>query len=183
METARTLVADYGYLAVFIGTFLEGEMVLLCAGFAAQQGLLSAPLVVIVAALGAYAGHAVFFQLGRWKGRGWLFNHPKLGPHAAKADRIVNRHGWSSVFILQYMYGARLAGALLFGISSFNWPRFLTLQTANCISWAALVTGIGYLLGNSLESAKGRLALISIAVVVAIPATLWLLAYVRRPPP
>jgi membrane protein DedA with SNARE-associated domain len=34
----RQLVIDYGYLAVFIGCLLEGETILVLAGFAAHQG-------------------------------------------------------------------------------------------------------------------------------------------------
>ena len=33
-------VATYGYVAVFAGTLLEGETILLSAGFAANRGLL-----------------------------------------------------------------------------------------------------------------------------------------------
>ena len=37
------LVADYGYLAVFVGTLLEGEAVLMLAGYAAHRSYLSLP--------------------------------------------------------------------------------------------------------------------------------------------
>ena len=44
-----TLIADYGYWAVFIGCFLEGETVLLLAGFAAHRGMLQFEQVAAVA--------------------------------------------------------------------------------------------------------------------------------------
>ncbi|MFQ5509200.1 MAG: DedA family protein [Leptospirillia bacterium] len=170
MELASQLVRDYGYLAVFIGTFLEGELILVSAGFAASQGLLAAPLVTLVAAVGAYTGHIAFFALGRNKGKDWLFGHPRLGPHAGKADRVLARYGLASIFLLQYLYGARIAGAILFGVSSFSVPRFLVLQVPNCIIWAVLVTTIGYLLGASLEVAMARLSFVSFGVVLLIVA-------------
>lgn len=180
MEIARQLVADYGYLAVFVGTFLEGEAVLLAAAFAAAHGLLAAPAVAATGALGAYVGHVVFFQVGRLKGPGWLFSHPRLGPHARKADAVINRYGWSSVFILQYLYGARIAGALLFGISTFTPLRFLALQAVNCLTWAVLVTAAGYLLGATLEVIVARLTWISAGIVVTILAVVLVLAVRRR---
>jgi membrane-associated protein len=174
MDLARQLVADYGYLAVFVGTFLEGEGVLLAAAFAAHHGLLSGPLVVAVAAVGAWTGHVFFFAVGRWRGREWLFARPRLGRHARRADRVIVRYGWSSVFILQYLYGARVAGALLFGISSFTLPRFLFLQAVNCATWAVVVTAAGYLLGATLEAAQARLTWVSAGVVaVLLAAALW----------
>jgi membrane protein DedA with SNARE-associated domain len=180
LDLARQLVADYGYLAVFVGTFLEGETVLLAAAFAASQGLLAAPMVAGVGALGAYTGHAAFFLAGRAKGSGWLLDHPRLGPHARKADAVINRYGWSSVFILQYLYGARIAGALLFGVSTFTLPRFLALQVVNCATWAVLVTAAGYLLGATLEVIAGRLSWVSAGVVVAVLAGALGLALWRR---
>jgi len=183
LELARQMVADYGYLAVFVGTFLEGELVLLTAAVAASRGLLSPPLVVACAALGAWTGHLVFFQVGRLKGRDWLFSHRRLGAHARKADRVLVRYGWTGVFILQYLYGARIAGALVFGLSSFPLRRFLGLQVVNCFIWAALVTAVGYLLAASLAVASRRLTLAS-AVVAAVflGLGLWLARRGRRRP-
>ena len=45
-------LAEYGYWAVLGGTLLEGEVVLLLAGFAAQQGVLYLPAVIAVAFCG-----------------------------------------------------------------------------------------------------------------------------------
>jgi len=174
VDLARQLVADYGYLAVFVGTFLEGESVLLAAAFVAHHGLLSGPLVAAVAACGAWTGHVAFFALGRWRGRAWLFARPRLGAHARRADEIMVRHGWASVFILQYLYGTRVAGAILFGMSSFTLPRFLALQAVNCAVWAAVVTGAGYLLGATLELAARRLTWVTVGLVaLALAGALW----------
>ena len=183
MELARQMVAHYGYLAVFVGTFLEGELVLLTAAVAASRGMLSPPLVVLCAALGAWTGHLVFFRVGRWKGRDWLFSHRRLGPHAKKADGVIVRYGWTGVFILQYLYGARIAGALVFGLSSFPLPRFLALQAVNCLTWATLVTAVGYLIGASLAVASRRLTLVSaVVVVVVLGLALWLARHRRDGP-
>ena len=40
------LLTDYGYWAVFVGSLLEGETILILAGFAAHRGYLSLPLVM-----------------------------------------------------------------------------------------------------------------------------------------
>ena len=47
----REFLAQYGYLAVFAGTLLEGEVILVLAGFAAHQGYLQLPVVMLVASL------------------------------------------------------------------------------------------------------------------------------------
>ena len=70
-------VISYGYLAVFLGTLLEGETILLSAGFAANRGLLYWPLVVAVAFAGATLGDQIAFLLGRWQGASLIARFPR----------------------------------------------------------------------------------------------------------
>ena len=51
--TPELLLQKFGYLAVFLGTFLEGETILVMAGFFAERGYLRLPLVVVTACGGA----------------------------------------------------------------------------------------------------------------------------------
>ena len=62
------LVANYGYTAVAIGTFLEAETILLLGGFAAHRGLLELPWVIVCAFLGSFVGDQAFFYIGRMNG-------------------------------------------------------------------------------------------------------------------
>jgi len=59
------LIADYGYVALFAGTLLEGETVLILAGFAAHQGYLQLHWVIGIALLGGFLGDQFYFWLGR----------------------------------------------------------------------------------------------------------------------
>ncbi len=48
----ESLLQDFGYLAVFVGTFLEGEAILITAGFFASRGYLDPMIVCVVAFAG-----------------------------------------------------------------------------------------------------------------------------------
>ena len=63
------LVTDYGYVALAVGCLLEGETVLVMAGYAAHRGLLSWPMVFAVAAIFSFAGDQMWFQVGRHYGQ------------------------------------------------------------------------------------------------------------------
>lgn len=52
----NTLISQYGYAALVIGSPAEGETVTLLGGVAAHQGLLKFPLVVLSVALGGMIG-------------------------------------------------------------------------------------------------------------------------------
>ena len=62
------LISQYGLIAVLAGSLLEGETVLLLAGYAAHRGYLDFTTVVAVAMLGAVIGDQAWFVLGRRQG-------------------------------------------------------------------------------------------------------------------
>jgi membrane protein DedA with SNARE-associated domain len=55
----QSLIENYGYLAVFIAAFLEGETILVMAGFAAYQGYLDLEKVILIALFGGLLGVVV----------------------------------------------------------------------------------------------------------------------------
>jgi len=147
MEWAQQLVEQYGYWAVFIWTFIEGETVFIAAAALAAAGMMEPWKVIVVAASGAYAGHLVFFAIGRWKGLELIESVPSLNRHYPKANIVLDRYAHWSIFIFQYLYGTRLVAAILFGCSSIGFARFALLQIVNCLIWALVIYSVGHLLG------------------------------------
>ncbi len=147
MDLARHLIEQYGYLAVFVSTVIEGELVVVAAAALAAGGLLEAQWVILYAALGAFVGHLLLFALGRWKGMALIEAVPALRRHYPKANLIMDRYANYSVFIFQYMYGMRLVSAMLFGCSTISLVRFMLLEVINCIIWAMLAYFAGHLVG------------------------------------
>ena len=72
------LIADLGYIAVFIGTFFEGETVLALGGVAAAHGYLSLPMVIGIAIIGGFLGDQTCFFIGRRYGTRILAHFPGL---------------------------------------------------------------------------------------------------------
>ena len=57
----QSIIENYGYAAILIGTFLEGETILVLAGLAAHQGYLELTGVIFSAFLGSLCGDQLFF--------------------------------------------------------------------------------------------------------------------------
>ena len=87
----EALISDFGYVAVFIGTFLEGETILALGGLAAAHGYLSFWTIVGVAIAGAFLGDQACFFFGRRYGPGILRRFPKLAAKAPRVQRILRR--------------------------------------------------------------------------------------------
>src|SRR5512143_230365 len=96
------LVLQYGYLAVFIGTLLEGETILVLAGFAAHQGYLNLGLTMLAAFAGSATGDQLWFLLARRYGRGWVARRPGLAAKLAPAARWLERN--PTLFILGFRF-------------------------------------------------------------------------------
>ncbi|PYQ58568.1 MAG: hypothetical protein DMF58_14830 [Acidobacteria bacterium] len=152
------LLHKFGYFAVFIGTFLEGETILVMAGFFAERGYLQIFIVALVAAAGAYTGHVFWFWLGRTKGVKLLDRFPKMKKHFGRGIRIFERYGAPAIFITQWLYGLRVTCAVIIGISRISMLKFLVLEAITCIVWAAVISAAGYYFGRAVESVLGRAA-------------------------
>jgi membrane protein DedA with SNARE-associated domain len=150
-ESLTNLLPHYGLLAVFIGTFLEGEGVLLGAGILAGSGMLHPVSVWATAAIGAWTGHLFWFWVGRGLGSRYLFPRFKqLQERVDQADRVIRSHPGTAILILQYLYGARIIGAIAFGLTHLSLGWFLFYEALNCTIWAAIVESLGYFIGEGV---------------------------------
>lgn len=146
-----SIVQAYGYPAVFVGTFLEGEAVLLAAGFAAHSGYLSLPVVAAVAVCASFLGDQAFFWVGRRHGVQLVKRFPALMPRIDRARALLQRHHLPIIVSVRFLYGFRIAGPIAIGMSGVGWRRFMVLDFIGAIAWALTVSGLGYGIGHGFE--------------------------------
>ena len=145
------LLSQYGYVAVFIGSLIEGETLLILAGFAAHQGYLSFPLVVGLAFCGGAIGDQFFFFLGRKYGQALIDKFPRLKPHIVTVNRLILRFHSAVIILVRFMYGLRVAGPVAIGASGVGVWRFIAFNLLGAALWALLVGGAGYLFGRTFS--------------------------------
>lgn len=145
-------VQSYGYAAVAVGTFLEGESVLLVAGAAAARGHLSLPGVIGMAAVASFLGDQLYFWVGRRYGAALLARFPSLQPRAARVNGLLERHPLLVILSIRFLYGLRVAGPMAIGMSRVSWSRFVLLNALAAVLWATLIAGMGYGAGHALAS-------------------------------
>lgn len=174
------LLADYGYLAVFIGCLLEGETILVLAGVAAQQGLLSLPAVVALAFVGGTLGDQIFFFTGRRYGHTLLRQSSRFAPAVQRVNALLLRHDAWLIVGVRFMYGLRIAGPIAIGMSDVPARRFLGFNLLGAALWAAVITGVGYGFGQSLQWLIADLARFEEIALVLIVGVAVLIAVVHQ---
>ena len=85
-------IEHFGYLAVLLGTFLEGETVLILAGFAAHRGYLDLTLAIAAAFVGTLCGDQLFYYIGLKHSQTILRRRPTGLPKIEKAQRLIKKH-------------------------------------------------------------------------------------------
>jgi membrane protein DedA with SNARE-associated domain len=182
----ETFFGTYGYPALLVGTFFEGETFLVLAGFAASLGYLEIPWVILVAFAGTLSGDQVFFYLGRRHSamvQSFLGYYPAWQNRVERVQRRIERHQTALVFIFHFLYGLRIAFLLVIGLSRIPAGRFFVLNFLSALVWAVVVGAAGYLFGSALAMIIGDLKdlenyiLAGIAVLGGMLGTFQLLGY------
>jgi membrane protein DedA with SNARE-associated domain len=155
------LIAEHGawfYLIAFMWTFLEGETVVLFAGFAAAQGMLDPFLLLAATALGSFAGDQSCFWVGRHFGSRLLDRFPRWRFGVEAALRWLERYNTGFILSFRFIYGVRNFSSFAMGMSAIRGKRFLALNFLAATLWAASFIAVGYFLGHAFRAVLGDLA-------------------------
>lgn len=173
------LLTDYGYLAVFAGCLLEGETILLLAGFAAHQGHLSLPLVLTIAFVGGALGDQLFYWVGRAWGAALLGRVPGFHERARRVIDLLKRHDALLIVGIRFMYGLRIVGPIAMGAVGVSSRRFTFFNVIGAAIWAPLIGGLGYLFGHAVEALLGDVARFEEVALALIVCAAVLLALIH----
>jgi len=146
------LIDTYGYAAVLVGAFLEGETILALAGLAAYREYLDFRGVVALALVAGFAGDQVYFWLGRRKGQQILQRFPNAQQRADRFDALLARWHAPLIVAIRFMYGFRIVGPVLLGMGRVPAWKFVVFNFIGAAIWAPLIAGLGYLFGNVIEA-------------------------------
>jgi len=169
------LIQQYGYFAILLGTFLEGETILILGGVAAHLGSLDLSLVILTAFLGSSAGDQLYYFIGRWKGQRLLNHFPRWVGSAQKVFRLLERHKNVVILSFRFFYGLRNVTPFALGISRVETSRFVALNLIGAALWAVSFAIIGFLIGEAHERILGRgYGAVLLGVLVALFSAAWL---------
>jgi len=177
------LIETYGYLAILIGTFLEGETILILGGFAAHQGYLNLAGVIAAAFSGTLCSDQLFFYLGRKHAGLFLDRHPARRNKVETVNRILKRYGYPILLSFRFLYGLRTVTPFAVGMSAFPAVTFLVLNVASAVLWAIVLGAGGYFFGRVLEATVGRIKeyeLYVLLLVASVGICLWLWHFYRH---
>ena len=174
------LISTYGYAAIGIGTFLEGETILILGGLAAHGGYLQLEWVIASAFFGTLFGDQFYYYLGRIKGKEWLERKPIWKAKSARVFVLLDRYQIPFIIGFRFIYGLRTITPFAIGVSGISPLRYLALNALGGLLWAIVIGSAGYLFGNAIELVIGdikRYELELLSGIAVIGALIWFIHF------
>ena len=179
----ETLLTQFGYPILFIGTFLEGETIMVLAGVAAKLGYLSLDWVILCGLGGTLFGDQLYFFLGRRYGSKLLARHPDWQPRIERVMQKFKRHQNLLILGFRFLYGLRSVTPFAIGMSGISYLRFALLNAIGAAIWAIAIGCAGYYFGHAVEAILGNIKHFEIELMLAVTGFglfLWLVNQYRR---
>ena len=177
--TLESIIRDYGYWALLIGTFFEGETILIIGGLSAHLGLLQLPYVMLIAFIGSFSGDQVYYFIGYFKGRELLQKHLKWKRRVDRVNTHIERYRNFVMLGFRFVYGMRIATPFVIGMSKkIKTAHFFILNAIGAIIWSVSVSTGGYFFGYALEGFLKDVKhyeKLAIIIIIIMGIVLWII--------
>jgi membrane protein DedA with SNARE-associated domain len=151
--SVESLIAKYGYWAIVINTFIEGETIQIIAGWLAQKGWLNYWLVVLSGFAGTVAGDQLYYWIGRRWGRPLMHRFPKLEGRCQPAFDLIRRYDNWFILGFRFVYGVRNVAPFACGAAGISVLRYTALNIIAALIWATTFATAGYFFGRAIAHA------------------------------
>lgn len=178
-ETANAY-PELAYLIILVGTFLEGETIVILIASMAADGRPNLALIILSAFAGSLAGDQTWFYVGRFKGKRLLAKRPLWQQKAQKVYRLLERHSTWLLLGFRFLYGLRNVTPFALGMSELSGKRFLILNAIGAAIWAFAFGYGGYKIGEALETNLKHYRFHVLAALCLIVAAIWLAKVIRN---
>ena len=170
------LLREYGYFVILIWTFLEGETIVIIAGWTSPSTGMSPWLIAVCAFLGSFLSDQIMFSLGKHKGEAALKYFPRLASKIDKAASLFEKYDTALILGFRFVYGVRNITPIMLGISHVSHKKFFLLNLVGASVWAVTFTYGGLYVGKTfmhLMHTVGHSILYTLLALIAGAGGIW----------
>jgi len=152
-----SFITTYGYAAVFLGCLIEGEALVIIAGFLAFLGELHLPLVMLMAFSGTIISDLSWFLIGRYSSDHFLNRWAWLRNLSHHSVRLIGVRPKTMAFSMRFMYGFRMIVPFCLGKTSMSTSTFIIYNALGVFLWVGVFAGLGYFFATAAQSLFGKM--------------------------
>lgn len=159
--------------SILVGMVLPGEAALLVAGYFCHQGVLSLPVMIVVAIVCAVLGDTVGYEFGRHFGPSLRRSRAGNWVGADRwdmVDRFLHRHGGKAVLLGRLTAILRALMPSMAGMSRMRYRTFLVWNASGAVIWGGGCVLLGWAFASALDTLSTYLTWAPLAVFVVLGA-------------
>ena len=160
-ESLITLLQENGYIILFLGTIIGGEVIVLAAAFLASLGYLNIGFVLLIGTFGIVVADNIWYLIGREQGKVFIRHFGKyfyIKPeHIRKIKIHFRKRPKRFIFFSKFLYGTRTVTLISAGLTRLNYRTFFLMNLYSVIVWILIIGFIGYTSGISWSIIKEKI--------------------------
>jgi len=139
--------------------------------------------VLGIAAVAGFLGNQFYFWLGRRHGPAVLARWSSIALQSDRIFRLIDRYPVALIIGLRFIYGLRIAGPVVIGMSPISGSRFALLNGVGAGLWASVVTGIGWVFGHAAELIVDEMGLVAMWLALGLLVVGMIMWWTKRKRP
>ena len=142
---------QFGYIALSVGTFFEGETAILIASSLIHRGFFEGPYTVLFGFAGSFISDWLYYLIGRFNGKYFIERRPGLKAKVAPVQEFFEANQLQILLSYRFLYGFRVIIPIVIGMSAVKPRQYLFYTLISGLFWASTVSSVGYLFGRFLD--------------------------------
>ncbi|MFA6296853.1 MAG: DedA family protein [Patescibacteria group bacterium] len=187
ISALSAILIQYGYIGIFAGVIVGGEILLLAAGFLAAQGYFNVVWVIFFATIAVLLVDIVWYVIGRFGEKALVNRLQKVligkKEKAVGLDQLLKKHASKTILLVRFVYGVRAMVLILAGALRINFGKFLLLNAVGSFVWATVMTFLGYFFGESWQVLRqyvqNSILFVTLIVVVGV-IVIFIVMYLKK---
>ncbi len=160
----------WGYMLLFFGMVLEGEVFLIISAMLARLGAFDFAEVISVAFAGVMVGDVFWYWVGmilaRFDGRIKIIAFAERTVHLFFPN--FQRKPFFSILLSKFIYGINHATLVFSGATRLKFSLFFHAELLSSMVWVAIYAVAGYLFGNAAIAVTRKASHFALLAVVFV---------------
>lgn len=146
MDIVAALI-QYQLPAIFLGSVVFGETIILAAAYLAGHGWWSIYTVFWLTFLGTLSSDCVWFYFGRKlakKSEEWELKREKYKKVLLFLERLTHRRAFLSLLFIKFLYGTRIITIMYLSVHKLRFRTFLLFNAIGTFLWLLVMVALGW---------------------------------------
>jgi membrane protein DedA with SNARE-associated domain len=169
-----------GYLVVFLGVMVEGDVVLFTAFFLARSNLFDLGDLVFFALAGSIIGDLGWYTLGRRPVHFLRWLYPWVERLTKPFDSHLSKRFFHTTLVSKFTYGLHHPILIRAGMIKVPLKHFIERDLVAIVLWIAAVGSLGYFSGYSFSLVRHYLQYAEVALLFALIIFYFIFHFISR---